>query len=138
MNKEVEKIDKSLFELAEYDSKKAELIGYSNYSYWKSTIQVFMKNKVAVFLLAVVVLLLLFTIVQPYLPNQHSPLTINNNRAIFIDGHEYKVVAPIDAEIGEEYLYDVTIENEVVFIDGEKVVFIDGKEYEIKGPENTV
>jgi|LGOV01.1.fsa_nt_gb oligopeptide transport system permease protein len=138
MNEEIEKIDKSLFELAEYDSKKAELIGYSNYSYWKSTLQVFMKNKIAVFLLAVVVLLLLFTIVQPYLPNQHSPLTINTDRSIFIDGHEYKVASPGEDEPVKEYLYDVTIEKEVVFIDGEKVLYIDGQEYEIKGPENTV
>ncbi len=72
-----EKIDKSLFEFAEYDSKNAELIGYSNYSYWRSTLQVFLKNKIAVILLFVVVLLLLFTVVQPYLPNQHSPIKIN-------------------------------------------------------------
>ncbi|BEP28647.1 ABC transporter permease [Helicovermis profundi] len=76
-NSDIEEIDKSLFEFAKYDSKKAELIGYSNYSYWKSTLNVFTKNKVAVFLLVVVVFLLLFTVVQPYLPNQHSPIKIN-------------------------------------------------------------
>ena len=76
-NSSVEKIDKELLEFAEYDAENAELIGYSNYSYWRSTLQVFLKNKVAVFLLGVVALLLIFTIVQPYLPNQHSPIKVN-------------------------------------------------------------
>ena len=39
-----------LFVLAEYDEAAAEKTGYSNYSYWRSTLQVFFKNKVAVLL----------------------------------------------------------------------------------------
>lgn len=73
MNKIADNVDPSLFEFAEYDESKAELTGYSNYSFWRSTIQVFLKNKVAVALLITVGLIILFTLVQPYLPNQKLP-----------------------------------------------------------------
>ena len=68
-----------LFVLADYDETAAEKTGYSNYSYWRSTIQVFFKNRVAVLLLFVLALLLLFTFVQPYLPGQYPANLINNN-----------------------------------------------------------
>ncbi len=68
-----------LFVLADYDESAGEKSGYSNYSYWQSTIRVFLKNKVAVFLLCVLVVLLLFTIIQPYLPGQYPANLINNH-----------------------------------------------------------
>ncbi len=68
-----------LFVLADYDASAGEKSGYSNYSYWQSTLRVFFKNKVAVFLLCVLVLLLLFTILQPYLPGQYPANLINNH-----------------------------------------------------------
>ncbi len=68
-----------LFTLAEYDQSAAEKSGYSNYSYWQSTLRVFFKNKVAVFLLFVLVTLLLFTFLQPYLPGQYPANLINNH-----------------------------------------------------------
>jgi len=68
-----------LFVLAEYDASAGEKSGYSNYSYWQSTIRVFLKNKVAVFLLCVLLALLLFTILQPYLPGQYPANLINNH-----------------------------------------------------------
>ena len=68
-----------LFVLADYDETAGEKGGYSNYSYWRSTVQVFLKNKMAVFLLCVLALLLLFTFVQPYLPGQYPANLINNN-----------------------------------------------------------
>ena len=68
-----------LFVLAEYDETAAEKGGYSNYSYWQSTLRVFFKNKVAVFLLCVLMLLLLFTFLQPYLPGQYPANTVNNH-----------------------------------------------------------
>ena len=68
-----------LFVLAEYDEAAAEKTGYSNYSYWRSTLQVFLKNKVAVFLLIVLASILLFTFIQPYLPGQYPANLINNN-----------------------------------------------------------
>ena len=68
-----------LFVLADYDASAAEKSGYSNYSYWQSTIRVFLKNKLAVFLLCVLVGLLLFTFLQPYLPGQYPANLINNH-----------------------------------------------------------
>ena len=72
-----------LFTFAEYSSEKAERTGFSNYSYWKATLQVFLKNKVAVFLLIVMATIVLFTFIQPYLPNQLDPNVINNNPETF-------------------------------------------------------
>ncbi len=69
----------ALFEVAEYDETAGEKTGYSNYSYWRSTLQVFLKNKVAVVLLFVLAGLLLFTFIQPYLPGQYPANQINNN-----------------------------------------------------------
>lgn len=68
--------EKALFQFADYDEQAAERVGYSNYSYWGSTVRVFLKNKVAVLLLVVIVGLLFFTFVQPYLPGQKNPIKI--------------------------------------------------------------
>lgn len=76
MKQMADNIDETLFTFAEYDQAASEEIGYSNYSYWHSTIRVFFKNKVAVFLLAVILLLLAFTFIQPLLPDQKLPTKI--------------------------------------------------------------
>lgn len=65
-----------LFSPAVYDPTKAEMGGYSNYSYWQSTFKSFLKNKVALFCLILLSALLLFTIIQPYLPGQHTATEI--------------------------------------------------------------
>ncbi len=79
---EVEKqYDDALFQFAEYSATEAEMVGYSNYSYWQSTWQSFLKNKIAVFLMVIVIILVGFTIIQPYLPNQYSPTVINISEA---------------------------------------------------------
>ncbi len=69
-------ITDDLFTVAEHHSEDAEKIGYSNYSYWRSTLQAFLKNKVAVFLLFFLLVLLVFTFLQPYLPNQKDPYKV--------------------------------------------------------------
>ena len=93
INNMADNIDPSLFDFAEYDESKSELSGYSNYSFWRSTIQVFMKNKVAVALLILIVSVVLFTVIQPYLPNQKNPTQI------YLDpntGLQYRNVQPND------------------------------------------
>ena len=70
-----------LFDFADHDLLDAERIGYSNYSYWRSTFQVFFKKKVSVFLLAFLVALLAFTFIQPLLPNQKDPYRVYNDEA---------------------------------------------------------
>ncbi len=72
-------VDDGLFALADYDESASERTGYSNYSYWRSTFRAFMHNKAAVSMLAVLVLLLAFTFIQPLLPGQYGANTINND-----------------------------------------------------------
>ena len=55
--------EKQLFEFAEYRPQEAEKIGYSNYSYWKSVWQNFLKKKPAVIMSIVFILLFIFTFV---------------------------------------------------------------------------
>ena len=74
-----EPVEQSLLAFASYDSEAAEKTGYSNYSYWGSTFRCFLRNKVAVGLLIVLAALLIFTVIQPYLPNQfESNLVIDH------------------------------------------------------------
>lgn len=72
-------IQESLFEFAVFDNKEAEAAGYSNYSYWKSTWNSFINNKIALFLLISVIVILVFTMIQPFLPYQKSPTEIYIN-----------------------------------------------------------
>lgn len=76
--------DEELFSFAEYDAAAGERGGYSNYSYWKSTVRMFMKNKGAVFFLIVMVAIILFTFLQPLLPGQRDPYTVNTDSELFI------------------------------------------------------
>ncbi len=69
----------NLFRLAEYDAGAAEKTGYSNYSYWMSTWRSFTKNKMAMVFMAILLVLLTFTFIQPYLPAQKSPTQIYLN-----------------------------------------------------------
>lgn len=69
--------EEELFSFAEFDLQNAERGGYSNYSYWGSTLRAFFQNKAAVFFLLIMVTVLLFTFVQPYLPGQRDPLEIH-------------------------------------------------------------
>ncbi len=66
------------FELTEYDELNAENTGYSNYSYWRCTWQAFWKNGIARFFLIALCALLIFTVIQPYLPAQKDPNEIFN------------------------------------------------------------
>ena len=57
--------EKQLFEFAEYQPQSAEKIGYSNYSYWKSVWQNFIKKKSAVIMMIVFFALFAFTFIAP-------------------------------------------------------------------------
>lgn len=69
--------EEELFSFAEFNPENAERGGYSNYSYWGSTLRAFFQNKAAVFFLIVMVAVLVFTFIQPYLPGQMDPLEIH-------------------------------------------------------------
>ena len=74
---QIAELDDDLFDLAIVDESEAERTGYSNYSYWGSTVRMFFKNRVAVFNLIVMLVLVLFTFIQPHLPNQFDPNLVN-------------------------------------------------------------
>ncbi|TVQ23408.1 MAG: ABC transporter permease [Spirochaetaceae bacterium] len=76
---EVAKERTDLFAFAEHNQDNAERTGYSDYSYWKSTIRVFIRNRIALAALIVVTVLLVFTFVQPFLPGQRNPNLIHIN-----------------------------------------------------------
>ena len=71
--------EEELFSFAEFDPESAERGGYSNYSYWGSTLRAFFQNKSAVLFLVIMVTVLAFTFIQPYLPGQMDPLEIHTN-----------------------------------------------------------
>ena len=60
--------DEELFSFAEFNPENAERGGYSDYSYWGSTLRAFFQNKSAVFFLVLMVTVLVFTFVQPAIP----------------------------------------------------------------------
>lgn len=65
-----------LFQFAPYDPDAGERGGYSNYSYWGSTLRAFLKNKTAAFCLILIAATLLFTFLEPLLPYDREPNTI--------------------------------------------------------------
>ena len=71
--------DEELFSFAPFNADAAEQGGYSDYSYWRSTLRAFFKNKVAVFFLLVLAVTLAFTFIQPYFPDQRDPILIHYN-----------------------------------------------------------
>lgn len=71
--------EEELFSFAEFNPENAERGGYSNYSYWGSTLRAFFQNKSAVFFLLIMIVVLAFTFVQPYLPGQRDPLEIHTS-----------------------------------------------------------
>ena len=80
----------SLFSFAGFNEREAEKTGYSNYSYWYSTFRAFLKNRGAFVLLVLLILLLAFTFIQPYLPGQYDPNMIINDAK----GMQYRNVPP--------------------------------------------
>lgn len=84
--------DKELFSFAGFNAAEVERTGYSNYSYWSSTLRAFLKNKGAVVLLSLLLILLAFTFIQPHLPGQYDPNTIINDET----GMQFRNVPPGD------------------------------------------
>ncbi|WP_195841174.1 ABC transporter permease [Clostridium sp. WB02_MRS01] len=79
-----------LFSFAGFNEREAEKTAYSNYSYWYSTFRAFLKNRGAFVLLVLLILLLAFTFIQPYLPGQYDPNMIINDAK----GMQFRNVPP--------------------------------------------
>jgi len=71
--------DAELFSYAQFDEQEVERSGLSNYSYWRSTLRAFRQNKVAMFLLILMLAVVLFTFIQPLLPGQYDPIVASND-----------------------------------------------------------
>lgn len=80
-----------LFTEAPFNEKEAETTSFENYSYWRSTLKVFLSKKTTVFILSFLLILLVFCFLQPYLPGQKDPNRIFNNPET---GIQLKNVAP--------------------------------------------
>lgn len=72
-------IDPKWFELHGFNEQDAERTAYSNYSYWASTFRNFWRNRAARILIVALIAIIAFAFIQPLLPNQHDPVTINND-----------------------------------------------------------
>ena len=59
------KAERESFHVVEYSAEAAERIGYSNYSYWRSVFQNFMKKKSAVAMAFVFFAIVIFTFIAP-------------------------------------------------------------------------
>jgi oligopeptide transport system permease protein len=69
----------NLFVFAEQDEAAAEFTAVTGYAYWKSTFRIFFKNRTAVFFFVLILFTLVFTFIQPLLPNQKNSNTIYND-----------------------------------------------------------
>ncbi|MBQ7491881.1 MAG: ABC transporter permease [Clostridia bacterium] len=58
-------LDPLKFRAAVYDQIRSEDAGFSNYSYWRSTLRTFFKSKAVVLLVGVVILLILMSVFYP-------------------------------------------------------------------------
>jgi len=68
-----------MFARAPYRPEEAEKTADTGYSYWRCTLRIFSKNKVGMFFFVLIVTLLTFTFIQPYLPAQKQALLIYND-----------------------------------------------------------
>ncbi len=81
--KKVRQLNPLKFRAAIFDNMLSEDVGYSNYSYWRSTLRTFFKNKAVLALVVLIVLIILMGFIYPIVssedPNKASllPLTWN-------------------------------------------------------------
>ncbi len=82
--------EKQLFSFVEYQADAAEETAYSEYSYWKSVWQNFLKNKTAVFMSCVFILLFLFTFIAGPIGNyRYSEITPDKYKIFIHPNEEY-------------------------------------------------
>ena len=79
-----------LFRVVEYSADAAERIGYSNYSYWRSVWQNFLKNKPAVIMGTVFIFLVIFSFIALAIGKyQYSELLSDQNQSFLGPTAEY-------------------------------------------------
>jgi len=84
-NKNIKTIPEDrLFRIAEYNYEKADDISEVSYSYWKSVFYVFSRKKVTVVLCGVFVLLVLMSLICPYIGHYRINDLVTNDEATFL------------------------------------------------------
>ncbi len=79
-----------LFSFVEYRAEAAEEIGYSEYSYWRSVWQNFIKRRTAVFMSCVFILLFLFTFIAgPIGKYQYNEIKPDSTKVFIRPNSEY-------------------------------------------------
>ena len=82
--------ESQLFEFAEYHPQDAERIGYSNYSYWKSVWQNFLKKKAALVMSVVFIALFAFTFIGGMIGKYDINMATDPlNRAYILPNREF-------------------------------------------------
>ncbi len=82
--------DKQLFSFVEYRADAAEETAYSEYSYWKSVWQNFLKRRTAVFMSCVFILLFLFTFIAGPIGNyRYSEIRPDKSKIFIHPNGEY-------------------------------------------------
>ena len=71
--------DQEKFTFSDFNEEELERTGQSHYSYWRSTLQAFSRNRAAIFLLVVVLAIIVFTFIQPHLPGQIDSFKVSND-----------------------------------------------------------
>lgn len=61
------------FTVVPFNDEESEKIAYSNYSYWRSVFRTFVKSKSSMFFLGLLLFVVIFSIIQQFLPNQSNP-----------------------------------------------------------------
>lgn len=87
---EEQKKEDELFTFVEYSAEEAERIGYSDYSYWKSVFQNFMKKKSAVILSIVFLALVIFSFIALAIGKyNYAELVADNTKSFIRPNSEY-------------------------------------------------
>ena len=88
--KDIADLDLGYFSFVQNDMKEAEKSGYSNYSYWGSTLRMFFKNRIGITTFCILVVLIGFSLIQPLLPNQRPATYINQHSVLRPNGQFYE------------------------------------------------
>lgn len=87
---EEQKKEDELFTFVEYSAEEAERTGYSDYSYWKSVFQNFMKKKSAVVLSIIFLALVIFSFIALAIGKyNYTELATDNTKAFISPNAEY-------------------------------------------------
>lgn len=82
--------DSRLFKVREYSADRAEMTGYSNYSYWRSVLQNFLKKKSAVLFLCIFVAIVIFSFIALAIAKyDYKNLVADTTKAFISPNSEY-------------------------------------------------